>query len=110
MPTYTVIAASPAVGSNILDDETWSKVKNTCRIVAMGVTGGTLHALHIEVYYGQEKIADLYNNAAANSPGHADNRHWISSNKRCVRGDSINVEVVAAGAETYYLWFDIKEG
>ena len=113
--TFTERYNSPTVGQNLSDGKSWAVNKTPVRIVAIGWVGGSdEHDGHIKVYYGQELIADLYNNSDGDSITDSANGvrfwHYISSNKRCRAGDQINIEVVAAAAAYYTLWVDIREG
>jgi hypothetical protein len=113
--TFIESYSSLTAGQNLADGKSWAMNKSPVRIVGIGLVGGAaLDDAHINVYYGQELIADIYSNSADDTFVVAATGeklwHFISSNKRCRAGDQINIECLAAGAGDYKLFVDIREG
>jgi len=103
---------TPVVGQNLAEDRIWQSSKSARRIVKIGFTGGSaVYDGQIEVFYGQEKVINIYNNSTAATPQIKPLALWNSTNKRCRANGDINVEVVTAtGSHDYYLFVDIREG
>lgn len=110
--TFVESYSNPAVGTNLASGKAWASVKRASRIVKAGFAGGAaVYDGEIEIYYGQEQIANMYNNLTNATPQLKPYAMWISSNKRCPAGDQINIDLVqATGSNNYYLFVDIREG
>lgn len=115
MPSFVESYSAPAVGDNLAEGKSWARNKRPFRIVRIGFTGGTDASDdpdgEIEVFYGQEKIANIVNTATGSLCASNPNVFFLPGNKRCSSRDQINIEVKASdGSSTYYLYVDIKEG
>jgi len=109
---YVESYTNPAVGDDLATGKVWQASKRARRVVKWNLSGGAAaYDGQVELWYGQEKVGNIYNNLTNATPQLKPYAFWLSGGKRCRANDDLHVKVVTStGSNNYYLFLDIREG